>query len=153
MPVLIEISDVAIARASAAATRQGVNLFARQLDLSDHSMASALAKAEPPEPVTLVCCFHYLNRSLLQTVASDLPPGAVFAASIATVGNLERHDRPSARFLLDPGELGDLVVGMGQEDHGSQLTVLHHWEGWNSAGFHEAEIVVRRSRHLSNWAE
>jgi hypothetical protein len=58
-------------------------------------------------------------------------------AAVATTTNLERHRRPPARFLLDPGELARLVVG----DRASRLRVHHRREGW-ADDRHRAEIAV-----------
>lgn len=164
-PVLVEVSDVAINLATARATATGVDLLCLQQDLEQSTLASVLRDIEAqlhrdlnqmtsdnpgsiagPE-VGIVSCFHYLNRELLASVSAGLPPGAVLMASIATVRNLERHEKPSARFLLEPRELEDLILG-GQDDPPvGTLSILHSFEGWNSAGNHEAEIIVRRSRH------
>jgi hypothetical protein len=148
---LVEVSDVAIERAEAAAGRRPGSAAGRftgvNFDLADrtlgHALAAVAAAGAGPDSkssaaVTVVTCFHYLNRTILRSVAADLPPGAVFAAAIATTTNLERHPRPSARFLLDPGELRELVIGR------SDLEVVHWAEGWVRTGHHEAELVVGR---------
>ena len=141
--VVLDISDVALAIAERRAAAAGGPLVTIQADLEDHSLGSALAKVRgrlPEAEITLVSCFHYLNRRLLATVAKDLPPGAVFAASIATIANLQRNARPPRRFLLEPGELFRLVVG-GQAEG---LEVLRSDEGWHDGHHHEADLVVRK---------
>lgn len=159
---------MAIGLATARAKAADVELLCLQHDLEQETLASVLGEikkqlqqdlaapnlgrtsAAKPPAVALVTCFHYLNRSLLASVSAGLPSGATFMASIATVKNLERHKRPSTRFLLEPGELADLIVGGQVEAPVGELSIMHSFEGWNSAGNHEAEIIVRRSRHLSD---
>lgn len=148
--VLVDVSDVALAVAADRALANGVDLRTHRLDLAGLTLGSVLDRLPDGPAVSVIGCFHYLNRGLLASVADDLPPGATFLASIATVTNLERHTKPSARFLLEPGELHQLVTGVGHSDHGSDLTVIHHFEGWNTDGTNEAEIVVRRTRHSSD---
>ena len=156
-PALIEVSDVALGLAKDRAAAAGLDLTTALINLEGLTVGSALdavlAGWPDDEPVAVVSCFHYLNRALLSSVAAGLPPGSTFMASIATVANLERHSKPSARFLLEPGELKDLVIPMGHSDHPGQLALVHHFEGWNAEGTHEAEIIVRRPRHSSDWVK
>jgi hypothetical protein len=49
--------------------------------------------------------------------------------------NLERHAHPSARFLLEEGELGRLAEDLG---------VLRLEEGWSSSGRYEARLLARK---------
>lgn len=140
--VLVEVSEVAIAQASALAASRSLALQATEMDLAGADLGSVLERVASTTdsfpPVTVISCFHYLERSLLASVNHGLPPGAVFTAAIATTTNLERNQRPSARFLLEPGELLNLVVG------DSSLEVLRHREGWNESGQHEAELTIKR---------
>ena len=57
----------------------------------------------------------------IASAAALLAPGGVLVCEISTVRNLERHPRPSRRFLLECGELRRLVAS---------LEVLHEHEGW-----------------------
>lgn len=147
-PVLVEVSDVAIGLAEQEAPARGVNLFTVQRDLETETLGSVLERVADvvQNRVATVSCVHYLNRTLLASVAAGLPPGAAFMASIATVANQERHERPSARFLLDRGELVDLVMNGDKPDRAIPLTVIHSSEGWTAEGTHEAELVVMRQR-------
>ncbi len=157
--VLLDVSDVALAIAERRAAAAGRRLVTVEADLDGQTLGSTLdmvRRVEPAGEITVVSCFHYLNRSLLATVARDLPPGAVFAASIATVANLERHARPSRRFLLEPGELfrqvvgpQPPVVGVGTQPPvvgagSDRLEVLRNEEGWHDGHHHEADLVVRK---------
>ncbi len=147
-PVLVEASDVAIDQALVAAAAKGLTIDALQCDLGAATLSpvieavSALPRTAAAGPIAIVSCFHYLQRSLLASVADGLAPGAVFVAAIATTTNRERNDHPSPRFLLEPGELFELVVGSA--DAAGPLEVLHSHEGWNDGNHHEAELVVRR---------
>jgi hypothetical protein len=134
---LVDVSDVALERAARLAEHRHLELRTERFDLAGLGLGRVLELLGPPPP-DVVTCFHHLQRPLLASVADDLPPGALFLAAIATTTNLERHERPPARFLLEPGELVELVVG-----DGSQLQVLHRREGW-ADDRHRAEIVVRR---------
>ena len=156
-PALVEVSDVALGLATDRATSVDIDLLTVQMDLEGMTVGAVLdavrSGRSDDERLAVICCFHYLNRHLLASVIDELPPGSTFLASIATRTNLERHSKPSARFLLEPGELRDLVVPVGRSNHLPDLELIHHFEGWNADGFHEAEIIVRRPRHSSDWAE
>ena len=134
---LVDVADVALERAARRAEHRALSLRTRRIDLTGLGLAEVLELAETPQP-DVVTCFHHLQRTLLASVADDLPRGSLFLAAIATTTNLERHDRPPERFLLQPGELAELVVG-----DGSAVTVLHRREGW-ADDRHRAEIAVRR---------
>lgn len=91
----------------------------------------------PAGPWDFLCCVHYLDRTMLQSLTTQLRPGGIAAVAIATKANLERHVRPSARFLLDPGELADLVA---PEDSG--IEILRADEAWRDNGVHEAWLIA-----------
>ncbi len=93
----------------------------------------------PVGPWDLLCCVHYLDRAMLQSLSSQLRPGGIAAVAIATTANLERHDRPSARFLLEPDELSSLVA-----PEGSGMEILRSDEAWRDNGVHEAWLVSRK---------
>ncbi|MEM7274934.1 MAG: class I SAM-dependent methyltransferase [Actinomycetota bacterium] len=144
--VLVDVSDEALSIAADRAAEDGTALTTFRLDLAGRELSDVVADlcSRPgfgPIPPSVVTCTHYLDRTLLGSVAAGLPPGGAFGCSIATVVNLERHQRPSARFLLEPGELPALVVGST-----IAVDVLHQEEGWTPEGTHEAALVVRRPR-------
>jgi len=124
---MAEVSDVAIAKAAALADAEGVELSTVLLDLENDPF--------PAGPWDLITCFRYLNRPLFAAAVETLTPGGMLVVGIATTTNLERHPRPSRRFLLEPGEIVDLV---------SPLEVEFYEEAWTADGNHEARVVARK---------
>jgi SAM-dependent methyltransferase len=126
---LVDVSPVALDKARAAAA--GLGLATVALDLE--------ADPLPAGPFDLIVCIDYLQRSLFAAFAAALAPDGVLVFSQATRRNLERHPHPSARFLLDEGELPRLVA---------DLTILRCEEGWFADGAaeprHEARLVAAR---------
>ncbi len=131
---VVDVSEVALRRARTLADTAGVELTTMQADLTDRPerFLSDLSQQQGPG---LITCFHYLQRDLLEAMPDVVRPGLTVAVSIATERNLERHARPSARFLLAPGELARLLSGPG-------VRALHRGEGWTPSGTHEAEAVI-----------
>jgi tellurite methyltransferase len=126
---LVDVSPVAVGLAVGHAAAAGLPLDARVVDLEE---------APPPARdggYALVLAFHFLDRAVLAGVADLLAPGGVAVVVQPTVRNLERHPRPSRRFLLAEGEAAALVPG---------LEVVRLDEGWLEEGRHEARLVARR---------
>jgi len=84
----------------------------------------------------VVVCTLYLHRPLFASVTEALAPRGVFVFVQPTARNLERHPKPSRRFLLEPGELETLVP--------PALEVVVLDESWSDDGHHEARLVARR---------
>ncbi|QAT84936.1 thiopurine S-methyltransferase [Corallococcus coralloides] len=124
---LVDISDVALAQAETLARDAGVPLTRLRLDLETEAL--------PPGPFDLVVCLNYLWRPLLAAVPSLLAPGGLFVFAQPTRRNLQRHPHPSARFLLEEGELPTLLQG---------LQSLSFTEDWTDAGRHEARVLAQR---------
>lgn len=93
----------------------------------------------PHGPWDLLCCTHYLDRDVLRSMSAELGVGGVTAIAIATHVNLERHPRPSARFLLEPGELHALTTA-----DTAHLEILRSDEAWRDNGVHEAWMIAKR---------
>lgn len=91
----------------------------------------------PRGPFNAILCVHYLHRPLFADFASTLSKEGVLLFVQPTRSNLERHSRPSERYLLEDGELEALARDQG-------LEILHHEEGWLAEGRHEAVLVARR---------
>ncbi len=124
---LVDVSDVALEAAAAAARAEGLALTCLPRDVE--------ALGPPPGPFDVVVCLNYLWRPLFAALPGVLAPGGWFLFAQPTRKNLTRHAHPSARFLLEDGELPGLVQG---------LRVVELTEGWTGAGRHEARLVARR---------
>lgn len=125
---LVDISDVALERAAAAAREAGVPLHVERVDVEEAPL--------PAGPYQLVLCMNFLWRPMFEVVPQVLAPGGLFVFAQPTRSNLQRHPHPSARFLLEDGELPGLVRG---------LEVVSYTEGWTEEGRHEARLVAIRS--------
>lgn len=98
----VDVSPVGLARAADAAAAAGLRVGTRVVDLESEPL--------PAGPWRVIACFQYLQRQLFPAFAAALEPGGVLLCEITTTRNLERHARPSARFLVDPGELPALCA-------------------------------------------
>lgn len=128
---LVDISDVALERAAAAARQAGVPLRVERVDVEEAPL--------PSGPYQLVLCMNFLWRPLFEAIPQILAPGGLFVFAQPTRSNLQRNPHPSARFLLEDGELPGLVRG---------LEVISYTEGWTEEGRHEARLVGMRSRSV-----
>lgn len=125
---LVDVSGVGLELARKAAESAGLEVKTDQVDLE--------ASPFPAGPWDLILCFHYLQRSLFAEFPKALAPGGLLIFVQPTIKNLERHTRPSARFLLQEGELRRLVQG---------LEILGYDEGWLQEDRHEARVVARKA--------
>ncbi|MBN1205790.1 MAG: class I SAM-dependent methyltransferase [Myxococcaceae bacterium] len=123
---LVEVSDVALERAAAAAREAGLHLRTQRVDLETEPL--------PPGPFELVLCLNFLWRPLFAAFPKVLAPGGLLVFAQPTRSNLQRNPHPSARFLLEDGELPGLLRG---------LELLSSSEGWSEEGRHEARLVAR----------
>lgn len=104
------------------------------LGVTATTLVTDLANAAVPTgPWDAITCVHYLDRELLPRLGATLSPDGRLVCAIATTTNLERHDRPSARFLLESNELPTLVP---------DLDIVHFSEGWRQNGVFEAWLVA-----------
>jgi len=124
---LVDVSPTALDLASIAAAEAGVELETQAVDLDDAAPVGG--------PWDLVVIAHYLNRELLERVATMVRPGGHLVVTHPTIHNLERNERPPKDHLLQPGELPGLLAG---------LHVVAQFEGWTPEDRHEAQIVARR---------
>lgn len=125
-----DISAVGLALARQRAADAGVNVETHRVDLERESL--------PPGPWDLIVCTYFIHRPLFAVFPQLLRPNGVLAVVHPTRTNLERHAKPPARFLLQDGELPQLVEG---------LKITHYQEGWLQEGRHEAVIVATRDCH------
>jgi tellurite methyltransferase len=94
----------------------------------------------PPGPFDLIVCTYFLLRPLFPAFTARLAPGGLLVYAQPTRSNLQRHQHPSAAFLLEDGELPSLVRG---------LEIVRYQEGWFGEGDdarHEARLVARMVR-------
>jgi len=124
---LVDVSDVALAQAAQQDPAPG-HLSTLPRDLEEAPL--------PPGPWELIVVFDYLQRSLFAPIAEALTSGGLLLYVHPTRPNLERHASPSARFLLEPGELSAAFADM--------LEIVRHEEGWSEEGRHQARLLARR---------
>lgn len=122
---LLEVSDVALERSAEAAREAGVSLRLMRWDAETEPL--------PPGPYALVLCLNFLHRPLFAAWREVLAPGGRLVYAQPTRANLQRHAHPSARFLLEEGELPRLLEGW---------ELLEYTEGWTEEGRHEARVVA-----------
>lgn len=122
---LTDVSDVAIQIAEARAAEANVSISTQQIDLETEPC--------PPGPWDLIVAVHFLSRPLFEILPTVLAERGTFVCIHPTRTNLQRHDKPSARFLLEDGELPNLVP---------DLNVIDYKEGWLAEGRHEAVLVA-----------
>lgn len=131
---LADISSVALAQAAALATTQGLELRTQHRDLS--------ADGFPDVDWTLIVVTYFLDRDLIASMPRHLGRGGIGVFVQPTMTNLEQHERPSARFLLDDGEI--VTIGASLAAAYPTVEVLHCTEGWTPGGTHEARLVFRQ---------
>ena len=124
---LADVSPVALDLARASARLDGLALRLVETDLEHDPL--------PAGPFDVILSVDFLWRPLFAAVPTALAPDGLLVVAHPTRRNLERHAHPSARFLLDEGELPSLL--------GRGLTVLQHDEGWFDDR-HEARLVARK---------
>jgi tellurite methyltransferase len=117
---LVDVSDVV----AAAAAAQGLQATVWDLD-----------GGLPPGPWDVILSHQFLERRVFEWAAEALTPGGRLLFVQPTTTNLERHPKPSARFLVAPEEVRMLAESAG-------LTVLFYEESWGAEGRHEARLVA-----------
>ena len=122
---VLDISGVALQQIAAS----GLSVELVQVDLEEQGMPAGRWDA--------LVCTQYLHRPLFPQFARVLVPGGLLIMVHPTVRNLERHPRPSARFLLDESELAGLLQGW---------ELLDYQEGWGKDGQCQARAVARPPR-------
>jgi tellurite methyltransferase len=130
---LIDVSDVGLDKAMKRAGVNDLQLETLRLDFDVDRF--------PDRCWDVVHIGHYLNRPLIELLIRRLAkqPGGLLLVAIATVVNLERHQRPSPRFLLETDELAGLVADV------AGLEIIRYDEDWRANGQHEAWLVTRGS--------
>lgn len=126
---LADVSPVGVDLAARHARQAGVELATEVGDLDTAPL--------PAGPFDLVVLVAFLDHHVLDQVPGVLAPGGRLLFVHPTVANLERHDRPPRRFLLEPGEITTIPERLG-------LEVEICAEGWSGDGRHEARLLARR---------
>jgi tellurite methyltransferase len=129
---IVDISEQALRLAEAQARNRGLALRTIAADLQSDPL--------PAGPWDVIVDCDFLQRSLVAPMTDSLVPGGYFVMIHPTRSNLQRHSGPSARFLLEDGELLRLIVDL--DDSG--LEIMEYIEGWQENSRHEARIIVRR---------
>jgi SAM-dependent methyltransferase len=124
---LVDVSPAALDLARAASAAAGLTLRLLVLDLEEAPL--------PSGPFALVAIIDFLHRPLFEHLPRVLAPGGLLVVSHPTRTNAERHAHPSARFLLEDGELPGLA---------RDLEIVRFEEGWYDDR-HEAHLLARRS--------
>lgn len=94
----------------------------------------------PPGRLWDVILFHlFYDRPTVEAAAARLEPGGVLLVCQPTEINLDRHPKPSRRFLMATGEAAS-VAGA------TSLEPVEVSEAWRASGRHEAWLVLRRPR-------
>lgn len=125
---LADVSEIGLSIANQHATQAGVEIVTQQIDLE--------AEAFPAGGWDLILSVCYLCRQLFEGFSSSLASDGLLVVLQPTRRNLERHQKPPERFLLDEGELPKLAVG---------LEIVRYEEGWLADGRHDALLVARRT--------
>jgi tellurite methyltransferase len=123
---IADVSQNALAVAERGAAHSSLSLITQQADFDG---------GFPVGPWDVLLDFNYLERRLFDALPDLLAPGGVFVFSQPTVTNLERHPRPSRRFLLNDGELKDLLP--------KTFDILQFEESW-ACDRYEARLVAQR---------
>lgn len=123
---IADVSPRGLEIASQRATDAGVHITALPADLEDGPF--------PAGPWDLILSVCYLWRPLFVVYPQVLAPGGLLVIIQPTKTNLERHPKPPAGFLLNDGELPNLVSG---------LEIVHYAEGWQADGRHDAVVVAK----------
>jgi len=122
---VVDVSDVGLSMARDNALMAGVTISTILGDLETDPF--------PTGPWDAITCANFLQRDLFPEMVRQLAPEGWLFVVVATVTNLERHERPGRPFLAEPGELLELAAG---------LEVVHHSESWRNNGRHEAHLAA-----------
>lgn len=132
---LVDISSVALQAAARAARETGIELETVERDLE--------ADGPPPGRTwDLVLMHYYFDAAVIRAAWDAVAPGGLLALAQPTVTNLERHDRPGRRFLLEAGQAGRLADEFATS---APVEVVTCTEGWQDNGRHEGRLVLRRA--------
>ena len=123
---LVDISAVALEAASVSAQDAGVDLETIERDLE--------ADWLPPGRTCGLFLVHlYFDDAVVRAAWDAVAPGGLLAVAQPTVVNLERHDRPGRRFLLEVCQIEALAEEFAT---GAPVEIVTCTEGWQENGRH-----------------
>jgi SAM-dependent methyltransferase len=137
----VDASPVGLAALSRAAAAAGlaVETVCAELRCADPSgedpCAPLPAALQEPGRWAAVVSANVLLPGVHAALRPALKPGGLIVFVQPGLRNLERHPKPSARFLAAPGVADRLAAG---------LELLHHREHWAPDGRFLVELVARR---------
>lgn len=108
-----DVDDSALELAHELATRHGVSVTTRAVDLE-----TATPPPAPAQPFDLIVVVRYLHRPLFPWIEAALAPGGTLVLETFRRGQ-ERFGHPTRdRHLLEPGELADAFPSLRVVEHG-----------------------------------
>ncbi|MEG3586379.1 MAG: class I SAM-dependent methyltransferase [Actinomycetota bacterium] len=128
---VIDLSSVALDQAREASHSIGVELECIQWDVEKN-----LLPLERKWDIALITLF--LDRNLLMQIPRFLNTSGILLFAHPTKKNLERHENPSLRFLLEDSEIFELAENL------DLMKIEHIDEGWRTSGRHEAWMVCKK---------
>ncbi|HCH64089.1 MAG TPA: class I SAM-dependent methyltransferase [Deltaproteobacteria bacterium] len=114
--------------------------------VDQHELRTVVADLTMPLPAALkgpfdaIVCIDYRAPALWAGLRTRLEVGGHLLVSLATVVNLERHARPSRRFLAEEGE---------QETILGPLEPVQSSAGWRDSGRHELWVWGQRPARMA----
>jgi SAM-dependent methyltransferase len=127
---LVDISPRGLRAAEGFAKARGVSLRIEARDLEADGLPDGRFDL-------VVVAWFLLDARAWSELPSRLSAGGHLVYVQPTTTNLERHPRPSRRFLFAPGELEAKVRAAG-------LRVVRSEEGWDARGHHTARLLAAR---------
>lgn len=136
---LVDISSVGLASAAEAAGAAGVELETIERDVEADGMP-------PGRTWDLVLMHYYFDPAVVHAAWRAVRPGGLLAVAQPTVVNLERHERPSRRFLLKVGQVAVVAreLSSAASASGEGTDVVTCDDGWRDNDRHEGRLVLRR---------
>ena len=131
MTAVIDISTVALNQATKSANSQNVELECIHWDIEKNLMP-------PKRKWDIALLTLFLNREILKTSNQYLNADGMLLFAQPTKKNLERHEHPGERFLLDPGEIYEISKSL------LNMEAVHVDESWRQSGRHEAWLVCKK---------
>jgi hypothetical protein len=121
-----DVSDVGLIQATQRCLAEDLMISTIEIDLETEPLPAGLWD--------VITVANYLQRELFESLVGHLAEDGVIGVVIATKTNLEHNEKPNRGFLLESGELPDLISG---------VETLHFSESWRDNGRHEAHFVGR----------